>query len=71
MSDRPLTGKALKALFREWAHDYGLRRLQERGVRYQDEPNRPLDDVDNNHRMTAPARRARFQQKDNAKDQGR
>jgi hypothetical protein len=43
MSDRLLTGKALKALFRELAHDYGLRRLQERGVRYEDAPNRPLD----------------------------
>jgi hypothetical protein len=36
--DAPLTGEAWRALKREWEHDYGLRRLEERGARYEDEP---------------------------------
>ena len=43
MSDRPLRGQALKDLFREWTADYGLRFLEDRGLRYEDQRNRPLD----------------------------
>jgi hypothetical protein len=32
-----------RKLHAEWTHDYGLRRLEERGVRYQDEAERSLD----------------------------
>jgi len=84
MPDRPLTGKALKRLFREWTHDYGLRRLEERGVRYEDQKPRPLDRAQDRAAKDipkppdpatsagqAPASRARFQNKDQGKDLGR
>jgi hypothetical protein len=73
MPDRPLTGKALRKLFREWTHDYGLRRMEDRGLKYEDEKNRPLDRaLDRQATRPAPttpdaARRAQFQQRDEAK----
>jgi hypothetical protein len=43
--DRLLTGDELRRLFREWTHDYGLRRLEDRGVKYEDERDRAHDDA--------------------------
>ncbi len=45
MSDRddmptPEEWRKLKA---EWTHDYGLRRMEDRGVKYGDEAERELD----------------------------
>jgi hypothetical protein len=47
MSDRndrlkPGEWDKLKA---EWIHDYGLRRMEDRGVKYEDEAERKLDHV--------------------------
>ena len=36
----PEEWRKLKA---EWTHDYGLRHLEDRGVKYEDEGERPLD----------------------------
>jgi hypothetical protein len=35
--------EALQNLQAEWTHDYGLRRLEDRGLRYEDEAERTLD----------------------------
>jgi hypothetical protein len=67
MPDRPLTGKALRKLFREWTHDYGLRRMEERGLKYDDEKNRALDRAQDRAARPAapdPAHRAKFQKRD-------
>ena len=37
------TPEEWRQLRAEWTHDYGLRHLEDRGVRYEDEAERPLD----------------------------
>jgi hypothetical protein len=58
--DMPTTGEwqDIKA---EWTHDYSLRRLEERVVRYEDEPHRPLDRESPSN--PDPASRARYQRR--------
>lgn len=41
--DGILTPEKWQELKAEWTHDYGLRRLENRGVHYEDEPDRTLD----------------------------
>jgi hypothetical protein len=40
--DRP-TREGWRKLKAEWMHDYGLRRMEDRGVKYEDEAGRELD----------------------------
>lgn len=42
--DKWPTPEEQQRLFREWREDYGQAHLRNRGVRYEDEPDRTLDD---------------------------
>jgi hypothetical protein len=55
------TPQELQAIHAEWRHDAGLRHLENRAVRYEDQADRAQD-----HTADA-ARRAQFQQPDDAK----
>jgi hypothetical protein len=61
----PEEWRQLKA---EWTMDYGLRRMEDRGVSYEDQADRPLDRTqDRTAPRTAapdPAQRAKFQKRD-------
>src|SRR5271157_1223867 len=43
--DGMLTPEEWRKLKAEWTHDYGLRHLEDRGVKYEDEGGRQLDDA--------------------------
>jgi hypothetical protein len=42
-SDDMPTPEEWRKLQAEWTHDYGLRRMEDRGVKYEDEAERELD----------------------------
>jgi hypothetical protein len=87
MADRPLTGKSLRKLFREWTHDFALRRMEDRGLKYEDQRSRPLDRAQEREASKPPettqasdarspkqpdhAARAQFQNQDKGRDHGR
>jgi hypothetical protein len=67
--DAPLTGEALQALRREIEHDTGLRRLEERGARYEDEP-RAAEEPGNAYTRALDASAAQERHQDNGKPRG-
>ena len=57
MSNRNVTPtpEEWRKLNAEWTHDYGLRRMEERGVKYEDQAARPLDHAaDRGHPAAGP-----------------
>lgn len=62
--------EAWQQLKAEWTHDYGLRRMEDRGVRYENQKNRALDRAQDRAAAQPkpatpdPASRARFQKRD-------
>ena len=44
--DEMPTPEEWRKLKAEWTNDYGLRRMEDRGVRYEDEAERPLDRIE-------------------------
>ena len=88
MSDRehmptPEKWRKLKA---EWSHDYGLRRMEDRGVKYEDQADRKPDDAADRGKSAArpqlpspgeiarnkqPYRPEPGQSRENAKEKGR